>query len=149
MKQNTDEKHLTRIEWLLKQIRHSPLELGLFGVSEDALKRLCVKIYAAALADENKIRREAEQTALNLSETVRRMAEIYQQEHPQVTFLPPTKEDKKPKPLRNCDVGTVDEQLKSFRAFCSKSKDCSTCPIRGNGTSCTLAWAQLPYEETK
>ena len=151
MKQNTDEKHLTRIEWLMKQIRHSPLELGLYGVSEEARKHLCTKIYAAVLADAIEMRHTAEQTALNLSETVRRMAEIYQREHPQVTLLPPPKEDKEPeaetKPLRNCDVGTVKEQAERLRAFC-QDRDCNTCPVHGV-IYCSLAWANLPYEEAK
>lgn len=57
-------------------------------------------------------------------------------------------------PLRNCDVGTAEEQHKRFHEFCwsYRSMDmcgnsyCNTCPLQGN-KSCNLAWAQMPYEE--
>ena len=54
-------------------------------------------------------------------------------------------------PLRNCDVGTAEEQFKRYLAFChSESRGCEYCPAnrtRLRGTSnCDLAWAQMPYE---
>ena len=70
--------------------------------------------------------------------------------------------------LRNCDVGTVDEQYKRFKNFCrshqfisADSEDgfppiyiCSneSCPLHTyyavhGEDHCELAWAQMPYEK--
>ena len=46
--------------------------------------------------------------------------------------------------LRNCDVGTAEEQAERFKAYCV-GRRCRECPwprIR----SCDLAWAQMPYK---
>lgn len=55
-------------------------------------------------------------------------------------------------PLRNCDVGTVDEQTKRYEKFCEShpyangcGSRCGTCPL--NVKSCSLAWGQMPYSE--
>ena len=49
-------------------------------------------------------------------------------------------------PLRNCDVGTAEEQNNRFLKFC-ESLDCERyCPLF-KAESCELAWAQMPYEE--
>ena len=57
-------------------------------------------------------------------------------------------------PLRNCDVGTAEEQAERFRKFCKMdyiSEDCpDDCPLyrKDYSTShCPFAWAQMPYEE--
>lgn len=54
-------------------------------------------------------------------------------------------------PLRNCDVGSLDEQIDRFNAFC-ENHTCSSylgrCPLV-DSRSCRLAWAQMPYEEVK
>ena len=55
-------------------------------------------------------------------------------------------------PPRQCDVGTAEEQAKRLREFCKKHRDgvrrCSRCPVeRIFPKDCTLAWAQMPYEE--
>jgi len=47
-------------------------------------------------------------------------------------------------PARNCDVGTVGEQIARFNSFCDK-RSCDKCELPSNG--CRLAWAQMPYEE--
>ena len=67
-------------------------------------------------------------------------------------------------PLRNCEVGTAEEQTKRFREFCSAHKyvssDFSTicrgfgknrCPFSSARTKsgCEFAWSQMPYEEVK
>jgi len=58
-------------------------------------------------------------------------------------------------PPRNCDVGTAEEQLKRFKDFCriiSKDETCDGCPLFPQCSTlehCTLAWAQMPYEEGK
>lgn len=55
--------------------------------------------------------------------------------------------------LRNCDVGTAEEQLKRFGNFCrmiSKDEICDGCPLFPQCSTlehCTLAWAQMPYKE--
>ena len=52
-------------------------------------------------------------------------------------------------PVKNCEVGTVDEQTERKYEFCQKQGSCSNCPFdRGPSiTPCVLAWAQMPYEE--
>ncbi len=58
-------------------------------------------------------------------------------------------------PLRNCDVGTADEQDARFSKFCveKRSGSCSGCPDAVGGFTvangireCALVWAQTPYE---
>ena len=60
-------------------------------------------------------------------------------------------------PLRNCNVGTAQEQEKRFAKFCDAHKwvddegvnACSAyCPLYKT-TECALHWAQMPYEETE
>ena len=54
------------------------------------------------------------------------------------------------KDLRNCDVGTAEEQHARFYSFCDKIEECKECPLwRGGGltSKCSVYWAQLPYEE--
>ena len=62
-------------------------------------------------------------------------------------------EREKRKPIRNCDVGTVEEQLDRYGLFCQHE-----CPVCENRFSCHIcgeqyrmkcmaAWAQMPYEE--
>jgi hypothetical protein len=56
-------------------------------------------------------------------------------------------------PLRNCDVGTADEQYARFVDFCWRyrtvsiggNSSCNDCPIKGRKV-CQLAWSQMPYE---
>ena len=48
-------------------------------------------------------------------------------------------------PPRNCDVGTADEQVKSYFAFCDRHT-CQSCPVKGT-TDCGFLWEQMPYEE--
>lgn len=58
-------------------------------------------------------------------------------------------------PVRNCDVGTAEEQEKRFHDFCrarhlprmEESRYCAyKCPLEGD-TCCELQWAQMPYVE--
>ena len=54
--------------------------------------------------------------------------------------------DEEDESLRNCDVGTAEEQTGRFLKFCD-IHDCeSDCPLF-KANSCELAWAQMPYEE--
>ena len=55
--------------------------------------------------------------------------------------------------MRNCDVGTAEEQMERFRNFCKmdySSEDCpDDCPLYRKDCStirCPFAWAQMPYE---
>ena len=54
-------------------------------------------------------------------------------------------------PIRNCDVGTAEEQSARFDAHCRKHMGCLTCPLREKDGSvpkhCEFAWSQMPYEE--
>lgn len=54
-------------------------------------------------------------------------------------------------PLRNCDVGTAEEQGIRFKKFCNDHQEpwhgCTNyCPVLMS-EKCALAWAQMPYEE--
>lgn len=57
-------------------------------------------------------------------------------------------------PLRNCEVGTAEEQGERQKAYCRKhftpdkfGGNCHKCPLKDRrGWSCQLAWAQMPYE---
>lgn len=51
-------------------------------------------------------------------------------------------------PPRNCDVGTVEDQLVRFDRFCGAKVHCRECVLR-NSCSCGFAWAQLPYVDRK
>lgn len=59
-------------------------------------------------------------------------------------------------PLRNCDVGTAEEQDERFNKFCFSYYDinnsdcsCGKCPLRENNikVTCEFAWSQMPYEK--
>ena len=53
-------------------------------------------------------------------------------------------------PIRNCDVGTAEEQYARVLAFCKRHKvglRCVDCPVNGVlPKNCALIWAQMPYE---
>jgi hypothetical protein len=52
-------------------------------------------------------------------------------------------------PLRNCDVGTPEEQTRRNEAFCDynlRKTGCKGCPANVPKSSCKFAWAQMPYE---
>lgn len=58
-------------------------------------------------------------------------------------------------PIRNCDVGTAEEQAERFYSFCKTHQSgilgiCSSqCPCKDccNMCHCLTKWAQMPYEE--
>lgn len=49
--------------------------------------------------------------------------------------------------LRNCDVGTAEEQAERYMNFCHNYPKCTGCPCVGRikYNQCEFAWAQLPY----
>lgn len=49
--------------------------------------------------------------------------------------------------LRECDVGTLDEQTGRFRRFCSAFAACRECPFRETASTipCELAWMHMPH----
>lgn len=52
------------------------------------------------------------------------------------------------KPLRNCDVGSAEEQDERFTEFCNSFDGCVGCPFKHQkGVSCSFLWAQMPYKE--
>ena len=57
-------------------------------------------------------------------------------------------------PIRNCDVGTADEQAERFHSFCKSNKQtgdvysCERCRLN-QIEDCELAWSQMQYEEVK
>ncbi|MBO5704148.1 MAG: hypothetical protein J6R91_06250 [Bacteroidaceae bacterium] len=59
-------------------------------------------------------------------------------------------------PIRNCDIGTAEEQVKRFRAYCKpfivSNRMCRNCPLYKGTTNiveCLCKWSQMPYEEVK
>ena len=57
-------------------------------------------------------------------------------------------------PVRNCDVGTAEEQTRRMEAeYCHIQKSCyespsgRECPLHKAGADCRLIWAQMPYKE--
>ena len=53
------------------------------------------------------------------------------------------------KSLRNCDVGTAEEQAERFQWFCD-TRPCDRCTLKNKGSAihdCAIHWAQMPYEE--
>lgn len=63
--------------------------------------------------------------------------------------------EKLKKSLRNCDVGTAEEQEARFNKFCfsyyninNLDRECNACPLNDNvKTTCEFAWMQMPYGE--
>lgn len=58
------------------------------------------------------------------------------------------------KPLRNCDVGTAEEQTRRMEAeYCYVQKSCyespsgRECPLHKAEVDCRLIWAQMPYKK--
>jgi hypothetical protein len=58
------------------------------------------------------------------------------------------------RPLRNCDVGTPEEQEKRLEAFCAKhfnyvdDNHCAKCPIfKNDSLPCVYRFLQTPYKE--
>lgn len=51
--------------------------------------------------------------------------------------------------VKNCDVGTAEEQEDRFRRYCnSRGTFCGDCPLYNNRRGeCRFAWAQMPYIE--
>lgn len=51
-------------------------------------------------------------------------------------------------PVRNCEVGTAEEQSERFESYCGRC-NASTCDHRMFAdeakVGCVLAWAQMPY----
>ena len=54
-------------------------------------------------------------------------------------------------PARNCDVGSVEEQMYRLRSYCDRQGDCVKCPIKkesiGMAFFCGIAWSQKPYKQ--
>lgn len=52
------------------------------------------------------------------------------------------------RPLRNCDVGTAEEQSERFNMFCLPIK-CRECKLytEEKRCGCIFRWEQIPYEE--
>ena len=52
------------------------------------------------------------------------------------------------KPPRNCDVGTEEEQIERWQAFCDKYEEgCTGCPCDDRNTFCFAIWGQMPCED--
>ena len=48
--------------------------------------------------------------------------------------------------LRNCDVGTSEEQAKRFSFFCMRYHGCGKCDLNKGSKDCKFSWEQMPYE---
>ena len=58
------------------------------------------------------------------------------------------------RPLRNCDVGTAEEQAKKWYWQYHQGHNCHTCPLgprkwseTDKATLCFSEWLQMPFEE--
>lgn len=53
-------------------------------------------------------------------------------------------------PVKNCEVGTADEQSSRFDDFCfahkTRERGCGYCPLV-ESFCCEFAWSQMPYPE--
>lgn len=53
-------------------------------------------------------------------------------------------------PLRNCEVGTAEEQIERYRNFCKTYSSCRRCPCQKNNdittAKCFANWSQMPYK---
>jgi len=52
--------------------------------------------------------------------------------------------------VRNCDVGTVAEQMNRFEEYCKAHEPCESYPLDRPRVcpSCGVDWAQMPYKPT-
>ena len=53
-------------------------------------------------------------------------------------------------PLRNCDVGTAEEQMRRWWEFCKMRDSCDECLCHKKSciiTLCFAHWAQMPYKK--
>lgn len=52
------------------------------------------------------------------------------------------------KPLRNCDIGTAEQQKARFKKFCDSHSDCNACPLADcdDDVGCAFAFMQRTYE---
>lgn len=52
------------------------------------------------------------------------------------------------KPLRNCDIGTAEQQKARFKKFCDSHSDCNACPLADcdDDVGCAFAFMQRVYE---
>lgn len=53
-------------------------------------------------------------------------------------------------PVRNCEVGTAEEQFERWQAFCDRyDRNCTGCPCKSPHTFayCFAKWGQMPYKE--
>lgn len=51
-------------------------------------------------------------------------------------------------PVKNCEVGTIEDQTRRYEDYCrahTKVSGCTGCPLVGC-RRCQIAWAQMPYE---
>lgn len=51
--------------------------------------------------------------------------------------------------LRNCDVGTPQEQHRRYKAFCDEFKNCQGCPFKSDlsfTAYCEIQWSQTEYK---
>ena len=52
--------------------------------------------------------------------------------------------------IRNCNVGTPQEQYRRFKAFCEKFKGCEGCPFKSDlsfTADCEIQWSQMEYKK--
>ena len=55
--------------------------------------------------------------------------------------------------IRNCDIGTANEQALRFKDFCYEHTQydlkniCEKCPLDKSGVKCEFVWSQMEYEK--
>lgn len=115
------------------------------NLSEEAYKRMCEFIAAAANATAGPC------NAAKLRMALEKMATWANEDG--CEYCVGDREEMAKQALeeapRNCDVGTLDEQIDRFIVFCESHGTCIECELsdgrRARHPSCDLAWGQLPY----
>lgn len=76
---------------------------------------------------------------------IQNLADALDLDEPNVIAILDTCRDALAEPVRNCEVGTVEEQFKRHSKWCATTKDFSCAPMMCR--KCFANWAQMPYEE--
>ncbi len=84
---------------------------------------------------------------------IQNLADALDLDEPNVIAILDTCRDALAEPIKNCEVGTANEQYQRYEKFCCShysitdngDGNCLKCPF--SEPTCKFAWAQMPYEE--
>ena len=83
---------------------------------------------------------------------IQNLADALDLNEPNVIAILDTCRDALAEQVKNCDVGTAEEQVERWGTFCNRyDDDCTGCPCdaayTGTYTQCFSQWAQMPYKK--